>query len=122
VLTRTTYVALHEFNRSSPKNGHKPAAEVLTADVPPLPGAPSLAVSRLRLQCVEAVSFDVARGECVGLTGLAGSGKEVIADAVAGLRISSPARRSASTRRDSSRVRTGDQIGGFFSPESSLAQ
>jgi simple sugar transport system ATP-binding protein len=48
-------------------------------------GATSLAVSGLRLEGVEAVSFEVTQGECVGLTGLAGSGKEAIADAVAGL-------------------------------------
>jgi DNA invertase Pin-like site-specific DNA recombinase len=36
VLTRTTYVGHHEFNRSSPKSGAKPAGEVVTADVPPL--------------------------------------------------------------------------------------
>ena len=31
------------------------------------------------------VSFKVSAGECVGLTGLAGSGKELIGDAIAGL-------------------------------------
>mgnify|MGYP005810073993 CR=1 FL=1 len=36
VLTRTTYVGRHEFNRSSPKNGRKPAGETVTAEVPPL--------------------------------------------------------------------------------------
>jgi site-specific DNA recombinase len=36
VLTRTTYVGRHEFNRSSPKNGHEPAAEVVTTGAPPL--------------------------------------------------------------------------------------
>jgi DNA invertase Pin-like site-specific DNA recombinase len=36
VLTRTTYVGRHEFNRISPKSGQKPAAEVVTAEVPPL--------------------------------------------------------------------------------------
>src|SRR6516165_10439586 len=36
VLTRTTYIGRHEFNRSSPKNGRKPAAEIVTAEVPPL--------------------------------------------------------------------------------------
>jgi Recombinase len=36
VLTRTTYIGRHEFNRSSPKSGQKPAAEVATAEVPPL--------------------------------------------------------------------------------------
>ena len=36
VLTRTTYIGHHEFNRSSPKSGQKPAGEVVTAEVPPL--------------------------------------------------------------------------------------
>src|SRR5271154_1000140 len=36
VLTRTTYVGRHEFNKSSPKSGQKPAGEVVTAEVPPL--------------------------------------------------------------------------------------
>ena len=36
VLTRTTYVGHHEFNKSSPKSGQKPAGEVVTAEVPPL--------------------------------------------------------------------------------------
>ncbi len=36
VLTRTTYVGCHEFNKSSPKSGQKPAGEVVTAEVPPL--------------------------------------------------------------------------------------
>lgn len=47
--------------------------------------APSLAVEGLRLDGVPEVSFEVAAGECVGLAGLAGSGKEAIGDAVAGL-------------------------------------
>jgi simple sugar transport system ATP-binding protein len=34
---------------------------------------------------VKKVSFTVSAGECVGLTGLAGSGKEVVGDAIAGL-------------------------------------
>src|SRR5258708_11981880 len=34
---------------------------------------------------VKNVSFTVSAGECVGLTGLAGSGKEVVGDAIAGL-------------------------------------
>jgi simple sugar transport system ATP-binding protein len=34
---------------------------------------------------VQSVSFSVAPGECVGLTGLLGSGKEVVGDAIAGL-------------------------------------
>jgi simple sugar transport system ATP-binding protein len=33
------------------------------------------------------VSFKMARGECVGLTGLAGSGKELVGDAIAGLAV-----------------------------------
>ncbi|WP_159014760.1 sugar ABC transporter ATP-binding protein [Acidisoma sp. S159] len=33
----------------------------------------------------EEVSFDLVKGECVGLTGLASSGKEEVADAIAGL-------------------------------------
>jgi len=51
------------------------------------PGAlpPSLAVSGLRLESVLDVSFEIAAGECVGIAGLAGSGKEEIGDAVAGL-------------------------------------
>ena len=36
MLTRTTYVGHHEFNKSSPKSGQKPAGEVVTAEVPPL--------------------------------------------------------------------------------------
>ena len=36
VLTRTTYIGRHEFNRSSPRSGLKPAGEIVTADVPPL--------------------------------------------------------------------------------------
>jgi DNA invertase Pin-like site-specific DNA recombinase len=36
VPTRTTYVGHHEFNKSSPKSGQKPAIEVVTAEVPPL--------------------------------------------------------------------------------------
>jgi DNA invertase Pin-like site-specific DNA recombinase len=37
VLTRTTYVGCHEFNKSSPKSAQKPAGEVVTtAEVPPL--------------------------------------------------------------------------------------
>jgi site-specific DNA recombinase len=34
VLTRTTYIGRHEFNRTSPKSGRKPAGEVVTAEVP----------------------------------------------------------------------------------------
>ncbi|HTT81510.1 MAG TPA: recombinase zinc beta ribbon domain-containing protein [Stellaceae bacterium] len=36
VLTRTTYVGRHEFNRSSSKSGPKPADEIVTVAVPPL--------------------------------------------------------------------------------------
>ena len=36
MLTRPTYTGRHEFNRSSPKSGRKPATEVVTAAVPPL--------------------------------------------------------------------------------------
>ncbi|MBN9510621.1 MAG: sugar ABC transporter ATP-binding protein, partial [Alphaproteobacteria bacterium] len=48
-------------------------------------GTPSLAVSALSVAGAEDISFAIAPGECVGLAGLAGSGKEAIADAVAGL-------------------------------------
>jgi site-specific DNA recombinase len=36
VLTRTTYIGRHEFNRSSPKSGRKSAVEIVTAEVLPL--------------------------------------------------------------------------------------
>ena len=36
VLTRTTYIGQHEFNRRGPATGPKPAAELITAEVPPL--------------------------------------------------------------------------------------
>jgi hypothetical protein len=36
VLTRTTYVGRHEFNRSSAKSGPKPAGEIVTVAVPPI--------------------------------------------------------------------------------------
>jgi hypothetical protein len=36
VLSRTTYVGRHEFNRSSPKSGAKPAGEVVKAEAPSL--------------------------------------------------------------------------------------
>ncbi|MGH7086202.1 MAG: recombinase family protein, partial [Acetobacteraceae bacterium] len=36
VLTRTTYVGCHEFNRSSQKSGPKSAGEIVTAEVPSL--------------------------------------------------------------------------------------
>lgn len=49
-------------------------------------GEPRLAVSGLAVAQAEAVGFTVAPGECVGLTGLAGSGKEAVAEAIAGLR------------------------------------
>lgn len=49
-------------------------------------GAPSLRVDALRVDNVADLGFTVAAGECVGLTGLAGSGKEAVADVIAGLR------------------------------------
>ncbi len=36
VLTRTTYIGQHEFNRRGAATGPKPAAELVTAEVPPL--------------------------------------------------------------------------------------
>ncbi len=36
VLTRTTYIGQHEFNRRGAATGPKPAAELITAEVPPL--------------------------------------------------------------------------------------
>ncbi len=36
VLTRTTYIGQHEFNRRGAAKGAKPVGEVVTADVPPL--------------------------------------------------------------------------------------
>ncbi len=36
VLTRTTYIGQHEFNRRGAAKGAKPAGEIVTADVPPL--------------------------------------------------------------------------------------
>jgi simple sugar transport system ATP-binding protein len=65
-----------EVVRTPPPRGATPAARV---------GTPTLAVSALAVAGAEDVSFTVAPGECVGLAGLAGSGKEAIADAVAGL-------------------------------------
>jgi simple sugar transport system ATP-binding protein len=53
--------------------------------VPSRGGTPSLSVSGLSVGSAEDVSFEIAAGECVGLTGLAGSGKEAIGDAIAGL-------------------------------------
>lgn len=50
------------------------------------PGVPSLRVDKLSVENVADLSFVVAAGECVGLTGLAGSGKEAVADVIAGLR------------------------------------
>lgn len=59
--------------------GTRPAA------VTPETGTPSLLVSGLTVGGAADISFTVAPGECVGLTGLAGSGKEAIADVIAGL-------------------------------------
>ena len=61
------------------RHASAPAAAARTAP-------PSLAVAALRVGGAADVSFSVEAGECVGLTGLAGSGKEAVADAVAGLR------------------------------------
>jgi hypothetical protein len=36
VLTRTTYIGQHEFNRRGAATGPKPATELITAEVPPL--------------------------------------------------------------------------------------
>lgn len=47
--------------------------------------APCLTVCKLRVASVEEASFEIAAGECVGIAGLAGSGKEAIGHAVAGL-------------------------------------
>jgi simple sugar transport system ATP-binding protein len=48
--------------------------------------APSLEVRGLCFKgLVENVNFEIASGECVGLAGLGGSGKEEIGDAIAGL-------------------------------------
>ena len=47
---------------------------------------PALSVRGLRIdRSVDSADFDIAPGECVGLAGLAGSGKEHLADAVAGI-------------------------------------
>lgn len=52
----------------------------------PTAGPAALDVSGLRIgEASDAVSFRVAPGECVGLAGLAGSGKGEIGDAIAGL-------------------------------------
>jgi simple sugar transport system ATP-binding protein len=49
-------------------------------------GGPRLKVECLSLSdTLENVSFEIAAGECLGLTGLAGSGKEVVGDVIAGL-------------------------------------
>ena len=58
----------------------------------PLPSshAPNLEVRNLSFgELVSNISFEVLAGECVGLTGLAGSGKELVGDAIAGLEIPS---------------------------------
>ena len=48
--------------------------------------APVLEVDRVALDgAVRDVSFDIRRGECVGLTGLASSGKEELGEIIAGL-------------------------------------
>ncbi len=49
-------------------------------------GGPCLSLADLTVAQVGAISFTVAKGECVGLTGLAGSGKEAVAEAIVGLR------------------------------------
>ena len=47
---------------------------------------PRLEVRSLRSRdAIEDVSFEIAQGECLGLTGLAGSGKELVGDVIAGL-------------------------------------
>ena len=54
--------------------------------VTPSGGAIGLEVSDLRLgEALDGVTFRVSPGECVGFTGLAGSGKELVGDAIAGL-------------------------------------
>ena len=56
------------------------------ADVATRPGRPSLHVEALCVDIVADLSLAIAAGECVGLTGLAGSGKEAVAEVIAGLR------------------------------------
>ena len=49
-------------------------------------GPPALAVDALTLEGVfENITLSVARGECLGLAGLGGSGKEEVGDVIAGL-------------------------------------
>ena len=61
--------------------GQRPAAPDAGSE-----GAAALEVSGLRIgDAVGEVSFRIAPGECVGLAGLAGSGKGEIGDAIAGL-------------------------------------
>jgi site-specific DNA recombinase len=36
ILTRTTYIGRHEFNKRSKVKELKPASEIVTVDVPPL--------------------------------------------------------------------------------------
>ncbi len=55
------------------------------ARLPSLEGTPALAVKGLCIKrWVEDVNFAIASGECLGLAGLAGSGKEHVAEAIAG--------------------------------------
>jgi simple sugar transport system ATP-binding protein len=52
----------------------------------PTASVPRLEVRSLRSRdTVADVSFEIAAGECLGLTGLAGSGKELVGDVIAGL-------------------------------------
>ena len=55
-------------------------------DVATRPGPSSLRIEALYVDIVANLSLSVAAGECVGLTGLVGSGKEAVAQVIAGLR------------------------------------